>query len=138
LKNVWANNRKGSAAVEFAVVAPVLVTLLLGSFEMGRAVMVQHTLAETARAGARVYAVTDNTQQDAQNFIATAMTNARISNYSVTFDPPTSAEIDVHLEPVTVSVSVPYSQVAWLSPWFMSGKTITGVGVMPADIGKYR
>jgi hypothetical protein len=45
--------RKGSAAVEFAVCLPLLVTLLLGLLEVGRAVEVHQVVCNSAREGAR-------------------------------------------------------------------------------------
>ncbi len=48
--------RDGVAAVEFAVVAPVLFLLLLGTWELGRTVQVYQILASAVREGARVAA----------------------------------------------------------------------------------
>ena len=42
--------RRGGAMVEMAVIIPVLLVFLLGSVEIGRAVMVKHVLEEAARA----------------------------------------------------------------------------------------
>ena len=49
--------RKGGALVEFAVVFPVFLVLVVGAIDVGRAVMVRQTLAEAARAGARLLCV---------------------------------------------------------------------------------
>ena len=48
--------RGASAAVEFAFVLPVLVTLLVGLWEVGRIIQVQQVLSNSAREGARVAA----------------------------------------------------------------------------------
>lgn len=48
---------RGQALVEFALVFPVLVLILLGIFEMGRLVFAYNTLGNAAREGARVAAV---------------------------------------------------------------------------------
>ena len=48
---------RGAVAVEFALVAPVLVMLLLGIMEFGRAYNTQVTLSSAAREGARVMAI---------------------------------------------------------------------------------
>ena len=50
-------HRRGQALVEFALVFPVLVLILLGIFEVGRAVFAYNTLGNAAREGARVAAV---------------------------------------------------------------------------------
>lgn len=48
---------RGSVAVEFALLAPVLVMLLLGIMEFGRAYNVQISLSSAAREGVRVMAI---------------------------------------------------------------------------------
>jgi TadE-like protein len=45
--------RRGAVAVEFAVVAPILVALLFGLIELGRAFEMQNMLEVAAREGAR-------------------------------------------------------------------------------------
>ena len=52
-----ANRQKGTTTVEFAVVAALLLTLLFGVIEVGRAMFVWNTLNEATRRGARVAAV---------------------------------------------------------------------------------
>lgn len=48
---------RGAAAVEFALVVPILIVLALGIAEFGRAFQTQATLAAAAREGARVFAL---------------------------------------------------------------------------------
>jgi Flp pilus assembly protein TadG len=52
-------NRRGAAAVEFAVVAPVFFLMIFGMIEFGRMVMVQQILTNASREGARL-GVLDN------------------------------------------------------------------------------
>ena len=49
-------SRGAAAAVEFALVLPVLVTLMVGLWEVGRIIQVQQVLSNAAREGARVAA----------------------------------------------------------------------------------
>ena len=51
---------RGAVAVEFALLAPVLVMLLLGIMEFGRAYNAQVTLSSAAREGVRVMAINNN------------------------------------------------------------------------------
>jgi len=53
-------SERGAAAVEFAIVVPVLVMLLLGIMEFSRAYNAQASLSEAAREGVRVMAISNN------------------------------------------------------------------------------
>ena len=46
----------GAAILEFALVLPILFALLGGAFELGRALLVRHTMIEAVRGGARTLA----------------------------------------------------------------------------------
>ena len=127
--------RRGSALVEFAIVLPVLAILILGALDLGRGIMVQHALQEAAHASCRVYSIRDSTQQDATDMVANAMTRAAVAEYATTYDPPSKGDIDTHMEAVTVTVTTPFSTVAWLPPLYLSGATITGSCTLPADLG---
>lgn len=126
--------QRGVAAVELALVLPLIVLLLGGAIELGRAVMVAHTLQEAAQAGCRVYSVEGTTQSDALAIINTAMSQAGLTNPTVTFLPSSKAAVDVPMEPVKVTVTLSYANVAWLPVLFLSGSTLKGCSVMPADL----
>lgn len=51
---------RGAAAVEFALVALLLITLLMGILEFGRLWAIQGSLAQAARDAARTAAITDS------------------------------------------------------------------------------
>ena len=53
-------SERGAVAVEFAILAPILIMLLLGIMEFGRAYNVQITLSNAAREGARVMAINNS------------------------------------------------------------------------------
>lgn len=50
----------GAVAVEFALLAPILIMLLLGIMEFGRAYNAQISLSSAAREGVRVMAISNN------------------------------------------------------------------------------
>lgn len=62
---------KGAVAVEFALILPIFLVLVLGIFEFGRAFNIQVSLSEAAREAARYaaiqYADEDYSDEDAQN-----------------------------------------------------------------------
>lgn len=51
---------RGAAAVEFAIIVPVLVALLLGIMEFSRAYNAQASLSAAAREGVRVMAISND------------------------------------------------------------------------------
>ncbi len=131
--------RRGAAAVEFAVVAPVLFLVVFGMIEFGRMVMVQQVITNASREGARV-AVLDGAQRmgttDNPGVIDTVedyLENATVNpdNATVTIDPylPSDAGYGT---PVTVTVSVPFSEVTWITTGFFSNedKVLTASTVM--------
>ncbi len=67
-------SERGAVAVEFALLAPVLISLLLGIMEFGRAYNVQVSLSNAGREGARVMAISND-----QTAAKTAAENAAVS-----------------------------------------------------------
>lgn len=53
-------SERGAVAVEFALLAPVLILLLFGITEFGRAYNIQLTLSSAAREGVRVMAIAND------------------------------------------------------------------------------
>ena len=51
------NNSRGNAVIEFALVLPILLLVLFGITEFGRAIMTKNILFTAAREGARLAAV---------------------------------------------------------------------------------
>ena len=114
--------RRGAAAVEFALIAPLLFLLIFGMIEFGRAVMVQQILTNASREGARRAILEQTTLSD------TSIPGASVS---VSPNPLSSVGFG---DPVTVTCSIPYAQVTWLpTPAFFGGKTLTGRSVMRAE-----
>src|SRR5689334_519672 len=119
--------RRGASAVELAMVSPVLVTLLLGIIEGARLGMVTQLLTTAAREGCRVAVLDGMTQSDVQTRITTVLSGSNISVGTVT--PTCTSPYTWTSAPsgtaVTVSLSVPYSQVSLLKlPGFFNNATI--------------
>src|SRR4051795_2008796 len=99
--------RSGAAAVEMAVVSPLLITLLLGQIEAARLGMVAQLLTTAAREGCRVAVISGSTQTDVQNRVNTVLNGSGISVGTVTPSPSNWATAAGGTA-ITVSVSVPY------------------------------
>lgn len=130
--------RRGTALVEFAVISPVLLMLLVGSIEVGRGINVKNRCAEAARAGARVFSMRSTKgEADVRAMVDQIMSESGLTEYSIAFDPAPSSNI-AQLDPVTVTVSIEAKDASWYpSPWFLpDNSNISASCVMPADLGE--
>jgi Flp pilus assembly protein TadG len=121
--------RRGVAAAEFAIVAPIFFLLIIGIIEVGRAIMVQQVLINAARAGARRAVMLSSTQQESVDAVTdfTDSVGVPMVTASVSPDPGAAAAGTA----ITVSASVDFSNVSWLpAPWFMGEKVLSSSSVM--------
>jgi|GraSoiStandDraft_27_1057306.scaffolds.fasta_scaffold262607_2 Flp pilus assembly protein TadG len=122
--------RRGAAAVEFAIVAPLLVALVLGLIEFGRVLMVGQILTNAAREGCRTAVLEGSTTTDVNTTVSNYLTGSGISGApapTVSPDPSSAAPGSS----ITVTVSVPFNNVSWLPvPLFMGGKTLSATVIM--------
>jgi len=106
------SGRRGTALIEFAVIAPIFFVLVLGIVEFGRLMMVQEILVNAARVGARQAILYGSTDSQIQTTITNYMSAANISGYTATISPDLSTNPGSGTA-ITVTVSVPTSQVSW-------------------------
>jgi len=124
--------QRGAAAVEFALVVPLLIVLVLGIAEFGRAFQVQGTLSAAAREGVRVMAL-QNDQAAAKTAVRNAASslNPTITDAEITVDPPTGCPT-VNAGSTSVRLTISYP-MPYLTGFFGSGLNLTGTGVMRCD-----
>src|SRR5258708_2771796 len=108
-------SRCGAAAVEFAVVAPLLFSVVLAILEFGRGMMVAETLSAAARAGARAASLSGATNASATTIVTSNLTGITGTTVTMTVNGATkNASQSVSGDTVALAVSVPYSSVSWL------------------------
>lgn len=129
-----ARARPAAALVEFAMVAPLLFLLVMGSVEFARAFMANNLLANAARCGGRVGAIPGTANADITASVDQSLGGVGISGHSVSVTvngKPVDAKTAFQGDTVEVSVSVPYSAVTWLpSPSFLADATLKETVVM--------
>lgn len=113
-----ARRQKGVAALEFALVATVFFTLLIGVMEMGRVLFYWNTAAEATRMGARVAVVCDiNSSQSTSNPVVRDMQQMlpilQPANITVTYAPAgcdatSCTSVTVAIANVAVNTMVPF------------------------------
>lgn len=116
---------RGSAAVEFALVLPILVLLVLGIIEFGRIYNVQTTVSGAARESVRTMALTNSTSS-ARSAAKNAAANLNLTDGQIAISPsscPTSSA------PTNVTVTITYP-VTLVTKLFGTTLTVTGKGVM--------
>jgi Flp pilus assembly protein TadG len=120
---------RGAAAVEFAIVLPVLLTLVVGIAEFGRAYNVQSTISGAAREGVRVMALKNNATAARTAAKAAAaplgLTDAQIS---VSPTPCLSTATASVSATVTITYVLPF-----ITHLFGTGVTLTGKGTMQCN-----
>ncbi len=109
--------RRGTAIVEMAIVLPILMLLLFGIIEFGHVMFVRYNMINAATQAARVGVVTPNATEEllvarAQD----ALDNSGMGQYAMSISAEITSPPDIV---ITVSVSIPYSEVAIFSG-FMS------------------
>lgn len=109
--------RAGAAAVEFALIAPLMMTFTFGLVELGRLMLVKESAVQATREGAR-----EAIRPSADRSAVIERVNAELSLMSVNdatvVVSPSSLD---SVEPggmVTVSVSIPLSAVSWVPGYF--------------------
>jgi len=102
--------RRGSAVVETAVVAPLLVTCMFGILELGQAYNVKQTISLAAREGARAAALPGGTLADAQASVDQSMHMNNLTGYTTTSNISTLGPTDTR---VWVKVSIPFNRATF-------------------------
>src|SRR5947207_2126656 len=92
---------RGQGLVELALMLPVLMLIVIGSLDFGRAIYVDNVLANAARDGARFASVDPNNVACAKQVAANLGSIANLTTNDVTVTLPASIQID---QPVTVTV----------------------------------
>jgi len=126
--------RIGAAVVEFAVVSPVLILVLLGMIECGRMIMVQQSLTTAAREGARAAIVPGTSRAMAKEVVESFLARVGVSGAKVRVRNRTTTSV-AHGEPITVTVTVPFSRVSWLpKPFFLRHTILSSAATMRREM----
>ncbi len=129
-------DRRGATAVELAMISPVFIALVMGQIETSRLGMVCQLLTTAAREGCRVAVIDGSTPADVQNRVNAVLNGSGISVGTVTptCPSPYTWESAPMGTPITVSLSVPYSQVSWLgTPIFLTNATVSASATLSSE-----
>jgi Flp pilus assembly protein TadG len=133
LRTLYSRRRPATAAVEFACLSPLLLTLLLGIWEVGRMTHVQQVLNNAAREGGRQAAAGTKSIAEVQQSVITYLNNAGINTTGVVVtltnltsssrnEPTTALQLDRY----ELTVDLPFNNVRWsLASQITSVETLT-------------
>lgn len=122
--------RSGAAAVEFALVAPLLFMLTLGMMEVSRMVMVKQLLTNASREGARLAVLPGTTSAEVLELVSNELTAYSVNGVRVQVQPASLASA-VAGTPVTVSLDVEAASVSWIpTPLFSFNQTLNASTTM--------
>jgi Flp pilus assembly protein TadG len=116
-------NRRGTTAIEFALVAPVFFLFVIAAVDFGRMNILRHTADNAAYEAARHAMVPGATAAEAITKANTILSSVGTIGSTVTVDP---AVLGLSVEEITVTVNIPMNQNGWIAPHFTDGKTIVG------------
>jgi len=134
-------SRRGIAAVEFALVMPLLATIIIGTLELNRGLLVKQILDQAARKGCETGSLVLQNNATVISDINNVLSSNNISTTAVTITILVNgASKDVSTatlnDKISVSVSVPTSQVSWTSTYqYLAGSTIESETVIMSRRG---
>lgn len=128
--SIKRNPRRGIATVEFAVIVPLLVLLMMGMLEVTRAIQVKNYLTDAARSSCRLGIQNGKNSQNVTDNI-----NAILTAHSID---PTQATITILVngsaadvntakkyDKISVSIAIPISRVSWVKASYFSATALT-------------
>lgn len=145
------DNRRGAALMEFAIICPILLMLVLGTIEIGMAMRASTTLTAAIREGGRLASMdfsdrvgvgetaNEKVERDIKNFITAAGFNGGAVSVTITHDGGSNdgstfdlGDASNNLELFSIRATLPYSAVSIFPVNYMAGKTLAAETVFRA------
>ena len=128
--------QKGAALVEFAILLPVFILLVMGTLELGWALYIQNTIVDASRLGARL-ATTDSsaTLASVSAEITDYLENSNVSTIGAEIDiSPATFTSQARGTPIMVTVSITYNSISILpTPIFLGNKALQAQATMAKE-----
>ena len=114
-------NRRGAAAVEFAIVGPIFFLLLLVSIEFSRMNVIRHTADQAAYEAARQAMVPGATAAEAVAEATKVLDIVGARNPTIVIDPPV---IDDETTEIVVTIDIPLNDNSYVLPRFTRNRSM--------------
>ena len=96
----FLRNTGGGVAVEFAVMLPIVLSMLFGIIQYGNILYIRQLMTQAAEEAARAYAFDSMAAADAETLAEERLENTGLV-YTVTLSEPSSSETNVKVEITT-------------------------------------
>lgn len=116
-----ATQREGAAAVEFALVAPILFLLFFAALEFTRVAMIRHTADNAVYEACRVGIIPGATSSEVRQRALDVMSTIGVSSVSVNVEP---SKIDRDTDEVRVSIQISLDDNSYVPPQFFQGDIV--------------
>jgi len=117
--------RRAAATVEFAVVSPVMVLMVMGTIEACRMIFLRQTLTIAAYEATRVALVPKSTTDQVKYAATRVLADRGVKDATITITPSSfgTAPAQSFIE---VVVTAPANSNSLVNPQFFSGKSLVG------------
>ncbi len=109
--------RRGASAIEFALIAPLMMMFTFGLVEVGRLMLVKQTATHATREGARIAVRPTADTDDVIARVQAELALLQIDNAIIEIVPESIEDADPGSE-VTVRVRVDIDSVSWVPDYF--------------------
>lgn len=109
LERVWheihRNSSRGQSLLEFALILPVLMLVVMGTLDLGRAVYIRTTISNAAREGAHTAIISSNTNRNIMDAIESRSGGLGIQDSQISINPTNQAS---RTKGTTVTIGINY------------------------------
>ncbi|MEZ6094879.1 MAG: TadE/TadG family type IV pilus assembly protein [Pirellulaceae bacterium] len=124
-----SKNRRGAATVEFAVMLPLIVLLVLGSIECSGLMFAKQAMVQSAYEAALVASKVDGKNVDAVDAAQRVARGRRINNLTLTFS-PSDTDNAAPGTIITVTAAAPANSNRYISSNLLRVNNVTAQAVM--------
>jgi Flp pilus assembly protein TadG len=139
-RKAQVRSRRGAAVAEFAVIAPIFVALLIGSFEMSRGLWAKEILSDSARRACRTGVQPGTSNATIISDVNNTLTDNKIDATKATItilvnDQAVDASTAMQNDKVSVKVAIPVSATRLAAAMFLTNTTIESETVVMMRYG---
>lgn len=116
-----ARLRRGASLVEFALVLPVILLIFCAILEFSHVSLMRHSAEAAAYEGCRSAIVVGASASDAEEAVGELLSAASIREWQSSIEPRLIHEATAQ---VTVTVTIPVAENAWITPFFLKDKVV--------------